>query len=1294
MKSPETLTLARGAPPTYQEQEILRRVAQALPDTPFSGVWGPLEMFTPNGEALEIDLVALGFHALYVIEVKVLRGALSGDERAWTSRRADGAIVVFDRPLQRCELVARMLKSFLAQEDPTLAGVPVEPLVFLTASDVELALTSAARRHVVMQHELVKVLQLGAWPGDQEGSAAEPLGEQEALAVKQILDRLRRRRRPGHGTFSEEVALLLRALVIDLEAQARGPERGNAPPRTIEQGIGAAGDVEDAWTRERIEAIASAWVISCAFVCALEERGLSEDVRLSGRGAGEAERRFFTKDPSRTALDFLDETLRAVMRFPAGVAVLGRDHNPLWSLAPSASGAQMVIDFFRRADRRGRPLWSFADRMAESDVWTFLYQDLSDSERIKRTLIETPSFVGEFLVEQTLAPALRELALDDVHVLDPACGSGGLLIAALERLAEARRASLSEPLEASFLRALERIHGMDISPAAVLITRVRLSLFCLDKLGVTRLAGAPFLPCHVVVGDSLLPGAGAKSQEAASMMSQRYAVVLAEPPFAACKDAALREVYRQLYTSVRGKVPLAVPFLERCFQLAVDGGFVGVLTTNSFMKRELGKALVEDVLARVEILRVVDMAGAFIPGHGTPTAILVGRNRRPLQSSIVRVVAAKRGEPTAPLRPEEGKVWSAIAAHFNEADYKDDYIAVFDVAQMRLAKHPWSLVSHEHSFLRNVIEGAGVPLMDRATRIRVEAMSGSDEVFLLPSDAAARLRLRREITRPWAEASSIRDWGVVPDGIALTPYDESDRLVPFDTRAPWGRYLWRYKAVLGSRVALGKRLSEEWWGWARWSPRPRRGAPCLICPIAAGSNHFALAAGDAIYHHAHVIELPPGTSEDEVFALLGYLNSSTAGWWLKLVSASKTQSAGFEGANVVYDFSSVTKAPIPEDVVNAGPRRAEIAALARRLHAAAEERAKCTPELVLEEWKWGSRRSLLTAFAEAEQRDVRLLRRMICDQEDLDWLIYKVIGIAGDESSRMAGSALAEHRPFTWLSDRPPKGIDPKLAALWTRRRQALRQSPLLQLLEAPAFKRPFRQTAADIDDADDAPRGDDSENEGEGSAARGRSSAEEACGRWLLGKIEDVFRTAGPPRCLSLEALTERLAAVDGALAVASVWAGHPHPELPEVVGELLAAHAVPCAAALRHTEAGLAKRAKWEETWALQRSVDAGGGATVAPPPHYTMSDYRDAITWRHRGKLGVPRERFIAYPGAGRKEGELLYGWAGWALREQALVLKVMYEERSRDGWASAPLEPLREGLRELVPWICSWDEDSPL
>ena len=95
---------------------------------------------------------------------------------------------------------------------------------------------------------------------------------------------------------------------------------------------------------------------------------------------------------------------------------------------------------------------------------------------------------------------------------------------------------------------------------------------------------------------------------------------------------------------------------------------------NSFMKREFGNKLIEEFLPTSDLRLVVDTSGAYIPGHGTPTVILFGRNQPPV-GPTVRAVMGIRGEPSTP-RSAKGLVWSAITEHIDSLGWDDGWITV------------------------------------------------------------------------------------------------------------------------------------------------------------------------------------------------------------------------------------------------------------------------------------------------------------------------------------------------------------------------------------------------------------------------------------------------------------------------------------------------------------------------------------------------------------------------------------------------------------------------------------------
>jgi hypothetical protein len=136
-----------------------------------------------------------------------------------------------------------------------------------------------------------------------------------------------------------------------------------------------------------------------------------------------------------------------------------------------------------------------------------------------------------------------------------------------------------------------------------------------------------------------------------------------------------------------------------------------------------------------------------------------------------------------------------------------------------------------------------------------------------------------------------------------------------------------------------------------------------------------------------------------------------------------------------------------------------------------------------------------------------------------------------------------------------------------------------------------------------------------------------------------------------------------------------------------------VPYLPALRYKPSGLRKRVQWERTWELQRREDAGEKVDIAVPPKYTSADFLKPSFWRNRGKLDVPKERFVSYPKAGRDgDATELLGWAGWDHLGQAQALATVYLDRKNQAaWAAGRLLPLLAGLAELEPWLKQWHAD---
>jgi hypothetical protein len=122
----------------------------------------------------------------------------------------------------------------------------------------------------------------------------------------------------------------------------------------------------------------------------------------------------------------------------------------------------------------------------------------------------------------------------------------------------------------------------------------------------------------------------------------------------------------------------------------------------------------------------------------------------------------------------------------------------------------------------------------------------------------------------------------------------------------------------------------------------------------------------------------------------------------------------------------------------------------------------------------------------------------------------------------------------------------------------------------------------------------------------------------------------------------------------------------------------------------AGLLKREAWERTWADQRREDAGEKVTPEVPPAYGSGDFLKAEYWQLRGKLDVPKERFIAFTEVpGRSGAETLYGWAGWTPTQRVKAMLAIDETLEDQDIPLADRIGLLDSAWRLLPDVARED-----
>lgn len=1127
----------------------------------------------------------------------------------------------------------------------------------------------------------------------------------------------------------------LKSLLDDLRTQADTDPQTAADLRAEYDhafDAGRTGWTFSEWTDDRLTQVAVGWLLACVFVRFCEDNALVDDPLIAApTSAGTAlvraaQQDYFRANPNHSDRDYLKAIFGRAAALRGLDGVLGEHHSPLWLVDPSADACTELLVLFRRTGDDGALVLDFTDSSRDTRFLGDLYQDLSEHAKKTYALLQTPDFVEEFILERTLDPAIESVGLANVSLIDPTCGSGHFLLGAFDRLWQRwAEAEPGMPADQRAARALDAIWGVDINPFAAAIARFRLLVAAMGRAGQQRLADARDYPIHVAVGDSLLWGAEQQSlpgfegagggehrflyaTEDADALRQtfrrRYTAVVGNPPYIVPKDKAANAAYRELYQSCSGKFSLGVPFTELFFNLAERpnpdtgrrAGFVGMITANSFMKREMGKKLITDFIPQWDLTHVVDTSGAYIPGHGTPTVILLGRNQAPVLDSI-RAVQGIRGEPSTPADPSKGLVWSAITSQMDDPGSESDYISVGDVERSRFAKHPWSIGGGGAAELKEWLDGAPNRLGREVTSVGFASFPGADEVFFAPETALQRKGISP--AKVVILGDTVRDFAIAPTTWAFAPYNDSFDLIELDNDKAWYRHMWSYRAVLEGTVSFGGKtrrdMGDDWWGWYRWVPDKYRTPLSIAFAFVATHNHFVLDRGGKVFNRsAPVIKLPEGATVDDHLELMGLLNSSVACFWMKQVFHNKGASTDNQGARVSgtdswdnsfeHDGTKLQQFPLPS-----GPRPIE---LARQLDDLAQELAAVQPAAVASTGV-PTRERLDAASAEAE----RIRAEMIAAQEELDWQCLYLYGLTDAALTVPAGQtppplALGE-RAFEIILARKVAAGQTETA--WFSRH---RSTPITELpAHWPDWYRDLVQRRIELIESDrNIGLVERPEHKRRWASDPWEKREQEALRSWLLDHLEDRSLWFEGDRAVTrtVAQLADRVALNDDWMTVARVYVGRFDVDPLAVVSELVADEHVPAQRAARYKDSGLRKRAEWERTWELQRAEDRGEDVgRIAVPPKYAQGDFLRASFWKQRGKLDVPKERFTSVIGAERDAGAgdatMVLAWAGFDHAQLAQALAtLLYQRSTSDGWGGEQLVPLIAALDEVVPWVTQW------
>jgi len=482
----------------------------------------------------------------------------------------------------------------------------------------------------------------------------------------------------------------------------------------------------------------------------------------------------------------------------------------------------------------------------------------------------------------------------------------------------------------------------------------------------------------------------------------------------------------------------------------------------------------------------------------------------------------------------------------------------------------------------------------------------------------------------------IRDWSIGFDCWVWYPYCDAS------TSSDQVRQLWQWRTHLANRSIFQGKMADAgrvWWEYMQHTASAYQSSFSIAFAFMVTHNQFVLDRGNRVFQQsAPVVKLPGDATEDDHFALLGCLNSSTGCFWMKNVFYDK--GGGGIGGGIAaeawerfmaMDGTKLEQFPLPAD---------RPSLFAGRLDQLAHRMDALSPAQLLTQRRKDAKDNdrpepralapLRETLATAHTRYERLRGEMIFFQEELDWECYGLYGVVSDQLSVvskktdncelttdnlpplrlgerafeivLARKVAAGEVTTTWFERHGSTPIT-ELPSHWSddykqlvqRRIEVIESNSNIALIEQPEYKRRWNTEPWD-------------------------SQVERALKSWLPDRLESYFDFDGrmsepqgasrgseatddapaasavpltaPPRAdiaLTSVAKLADVARQDAQfMEVAEVYRDDPAFDVQRLVEELVQSEHVPLLPILRYKPSGLRNRAEWEKTWELQRLED----------------------------------------------------------------------------------------------------------
>lgn len=434
------------------------------------------------------------------------------------------------------------------------------------------------------------------------------------------------------------------------------------------------------------------------------------------------------------------------------------------------------------------------------------------------TRIEVVNFILDLVGYVVSAP------LHHCSILEPSFGGGDFLLPIVERLLSSWQKNGGNVSSAG-AELGEAIRGVELHRETFISTRNAV-INRLKAEGVLASVASELADQWLIQGDFLL-----------ERQNAHFNFVVGNPPYVRQEliPAPLLTEYRRRYQTMYDRADLYIPFMERSLSLLDEGGTLGFICADRWMKNRYGGPLREFIARNFHLKAYVDMVdtNAF---HSEVSAY----------PAITVIEKTKAGATRIAHRPKiEKKALSAVAAEI-KSEALSKASSVREMVGVVNGSEPWLLESSDQNSLIRRIESHFPALEHAGCKVGIGVATGADKAFIGDFES---LDVEPDRKLPLVTTRDIQSGEVVWQGKGvINPFADDGGLVDLRAYPKLANYLEERKSAIAMRHCAQKAPS-NWFRtidriWPELTSKPK-----LLIPDIKGEAHIVFEHGKLYPHH-------------------------------------------------------------------------------------------------------------------------------------------------------------------------------------------------------------------------------------------------------------------------------------------------------------------------------------------------------------------------------------------------------------------------------------------------------------